>query len=543
MKNGPGFLRRFLPWLPAIAAAPFAAAFLFVAMSRWSVPFELEWNEGQSAEQALRFARGEALYPAPGGDWVPYMYAPLYHMVLGAVFKIADPHLMWGRAISIASTIAAAAGIGWIVRDRSRDAAAAWFAALLFFAYFKPSGYWYDIARIDSFAFALTVWGMGLALSRAGRSWHVAAGLALLALATLAKQTAGPVAVFCGAVLLARRHPVLKWMVPVLALAALNFAILFARAGNDGFWHYVVRNALKHASDLSVLRSVNGEPPRIWAEGLCHVWLLGLVAVAWSTLQAAGALRTFPRSLRSSCREWSAPAHGLAMAICAALLVWGAVGGFAKFGGFRNNFLPMFGGVCLLAGLALADAFRTIRAETCGARLYAMHACILGMVLVQLISPIEWRDDAPLGIKSAGVFYDPRAQLPHPDSTVAHERLMKWLAVKHSDGEPVFVMHHQWYGVLAGHPHGPGVDMIRCATWAGDEVPQSMRDAIASGRWRWLVLDADPEWDWQAPGIKELIAQHYGPARPLPAIEGLHFLAMAPMTGAPVRPAVVLERR
>jgi len=515
--------------IPALLCLPFLLAFLFVALSRLFVPFELEWNEGQSAEQALRFALGQGLYPDPSAGWVPYMYAPLYHMVLGAIFQVAGPHLAWGRLISFASSLAAAAGIGWIVRDRTRDAAAAWFGALLYFAYFKPTGFWYDIARIDAFAFALTVWGMGVALSRDARSSRVAIGLALLFLATLAKQTAAPVAVWCGLVLLARRHPAMRWLAPLLVLAAMNFAILFPRAGNERFWHYAVVNATRHASDLSVYRSIDGAPPRVWAEGLCHVWLFVAAIAAWLFALGVSWLRGLSRG---TIRVRSILDGTMPLAVCVALLAWGSLGGFAKFGGYRNNFLPLFGGVCLLAALALADAFRVARSERRPLRRAVMHVTLAGIVVAQLLFP------APSG----SLLYDPRAQLPHRDSAEMHRRLTQWLEERHAAGEPALVAHHQWYGLLAGHPSAPSVDMVRCATWAGDPVPPSMIEAIDSGRYRWLVLDAEPKYDWLAPGVPEAIARRYGPATPLPACEGLDFRAMAPLTGAPVRPAFVLER-
>src|SRR5690606_224762 len=57
--------RRLCLLAPALVLAPYALLFLITALARVGSPVELEWNEGQTAEQALRFARGEPLYPAP----------------------------------------------------------------------------------------------------------------------------------------------------------------------------------------------------------------------------------------------------------------------------------------------------------------------------------------------------------------------------------------------------------------------------------------------------------------------------------------------
>ncbi len=495
--------------LPALVVAPFLPLFLIVALARFHVPFQLEWNEGQAAEQALRFAEGKPLYPAPESGWVPYMYAPLYHMVLGAWYGLTGHlHLMWGRVLSFLATIATATGIWWTVRNQTRNGAAALMAALFYFAYFQPCGFWYDIARNDALAFAFCVWGVGLCLSRDPKNHKIIAGLSLLALGTLTKQTVGPVALWCALVLVFRRERVLLWLLPAIAAAVFVFLSLMHATNSEWFLHYTIGNALTHASDPSVWRNTDGVPPRAWREGLQHVLAPFLLLVCWMVF----------------CFAKKKPARGLVFVVPILLLAWGAFGGFAKFGGYRNNFLSMFGGASLLCGLAFAGLLRCTRGGT-----RTLTIAVISILMV---------------FQTLGMYFHPGDQIPGSDSRTAHDRLVEWLDDRQRAGHSVLVLHHQWYGVLTGQPPAPSIDMVRCATWAGDPVPDPMFEAIAGGRYEYLIIDApDLAYDWLAPGIEDMIRLHYRPAGVLPVFDGLAEDALLPVTGAPVRPTTVLRRR
>ncbi|MBK8715808.1 MAG: hypothetical protein IPN32_13820 [Deltaproteobacteria bacterium] len=96
--------------LAALAIA-WMLALAVVFVLRVSFPLELEWMEGGVLHQALRFQRGQALYPPPSAEFVPFLYTPLYAMTVGALGWLFGLDYPLARAVSIASTIAIAAAI------------------------------------------------------------------------------------------------------------------------------------------------------------------------------------------------------------------------------------------------------------------------------------------------------------------------------------------------------------------------------------------------------------------------------------------------
>jgi hypothetical protein len=598
-----------LSWLPAAVVAIFPILFLMTALPRINVPFELEWNEGHSAEQSWRFAKGLPLYPPASENWVPYMYAPLYHILHGAVMALGDWYsLVPGRWISLLSSLLTALAIVAIVRDQSRRWAPAVAAGFLYFAYYKPTGFWYDIVRVDALAFALAVWGLFFVLRRHPREWQVVLGVILLGLATWAKQTNGLIAVIGGVVALLRapRPAILGGF--AMAVFTFNAVFLFQRSGSSEFVKYVYTNAVRHPSAHNVffpnylwpdqfLQQVPnadswlsraatywrlhqaGPPAQVWTDGLRHVWLLAALVAAWLVVSLVRWRR--PRGW-----QWLLP--GVPMIVL-------ALQSLAKYGGYINNYLPVFLVMCLLTGLAMAGLQRAFRARWWRAAVPVVVAVVLALQVLQpwrlpaagnaeanwnmrKQDPVAERFDA-MGVytdwlrrrdeaAAAGApFTDPRPeaataairrhhligrwvmsglgwfpshQQPSAGSAEAYKRMMEWLRAKAEANEPVLVMHHQWYGLLAGHPMGVNVDMVRCAVWAGDPIPETFLRDLRQGRYKWLVLGRERlEWDWLAGNLIDTLRQHYDYVGQLPALKGLEGRALMPVTGAEMRPAAV----
>lgn len=595
-------------WLPLLPVLVFLPLFLVTALPRLLVPFELEWNEGHSAEQAWRFARGMPLYPAPEEGWVPYMYAPLYHVLHGGLMALTGVYtLAWGRVISLVSALFLAFSIFAIVHDRVRRTAPALAAALLFFAYYKPTGFWYDIVRVDSLAFALAGWGMYFTLKRHPRPWQAVAGLLLLALATWAKQTNGVIAVICAGWLLFRRPAPVILTSLAIALLTVNAAFLFMRGGSDWFLKYVYTNAVRHpgmphvyfpgylhpsafleqvpnpGSWLSravayVRLSLGGEPAQVWSLGLRHAWLPLLAVPAWLVLSVV---------------RGRLPRGWFCLVPCVAMVVL-ALESYAKFGGYINNFMSVYMAVCILFGLSLGGLSSLWRGRWWRVSVPVVAAVALALQVVQpwnipaaadreanwqiasgmphgerrdeleewvrhLARELEAREAGrpapdPPGVSRAtrlrhragriahaGLLWFPSHQWPAPESREVFEGLLHWLVEKRAEGHDVLVMHHQWYGLLAGHPMGMNIDMVRCAHWAGDPIPAGFLADLRNGRWPYIILDKDRiEWEWMAGNVGEVIAANYTRSGTLPPISGAENPgAMMPVTGADMRPRSV----
>ena len=75
-------------WITALAVA--------VAL-RIGFPLELEWMEGGSLQHAHWIQRGSAVYPPPSADFVPFLYTPLYAVVLAGLGSVLPLGFVLGR--------------------------------------------------------------------------------------------------------------------------------------------------------------------------------------------------------------------------------------------------------------------------------------------------------------------------------------------------------------------------------------------------------------------------------------------------------------
>ncbi|MBI1291119.1 hypothetical protein GC173_07725 [bacterium] len=589
---------RLLEWLPALVVLPFLAVLWVSVLGRVGVRWELEWNEGQSVEQAWRFAAGLPLYPKVADGWVPYMYAPLYHMLLGLGMRWTSVDaLPLGRFLSVLGMVAAQWAVFQIVYDRTRRASAALFAVGLTAIWYKASGLSWDLVRVDGLAIGLAMVGLAI-LARPRRSDSaVIVGMLVLALAVLAKQNLGLLAVACTLQLVFLRPRATILGGALVGFLVINFVFLMIVSGNSEFLKYTVTNASHHLSrhdvffpgafypdrfraelpdgvgwfgtlDAYIALWLDKGPPEVWKEFVRH-WALTLgipgLALAWSVLRRRRA-------------------HWWFFMLPVAALLAGAITAWAKFGGFSNNFLPFYVGWAILLSLCA----EWLRRQTTGLMRMAIPVTVAALVLLQIVQPwalpdakdevtryvladkegdvqarslvletgvrrmrpltagdgarpLPWWADAYYDvsrIESAGLLWLPSRTWPAPDSDLAFAALGKWLDERRALGENVWVMHHQWYAMRRGHPAVMNVDMARCAEWAGDPIPPQLLDKISDGGFQWIVLDMeDITYEWLPLGVRQRIQAGYQPIGPVPGLAPfVGTNALLPTTGARMRP-------
>jgi hypothetical protein len=292
-----------------LLAIPFAH-FLYVAISRITYPFEIEWLEGEMAVAALRFIENPSLahlYPPTGDpDFIPHLYPPVYHVVVAALFKLSDSmHLGWGRLVSLFATLGAMAGIGAIVHAWTRSWFAALCAALLYPMFFKASGYWYDLVRVDSLAYLFAVWAAYFMDAGRARWWKLALGCTLSYAAFFTKQTS----IFIPALVLFFRglgdvvrlvrcfrfgaHRVFRrWrrigscylpflsVLLVFGVATLSTGILIQREPLDAMFFYLLDMPSRHPIFWTFVHQ--RAPQSLWQHYTFLVWMLPLAL--WATL-------------------------------------------------------------------------------------------------------------------------------------------------------------------------------------------------------------------------------------------------------------------
>jgi len=161
--------------------------FLYIAFSRITFPFTLEWMEGGSFIQVSRILAGRQLYVRPSFDFIPQIYPPFYYYLSALVDKIIGNHFIALRLVSILSTIGIFILIYLLVSQYSGSKLAGLLASALFGSTYELSGYWFDIARVDSLALSLLLLSIYLFLKNDIKE-SVLGGL-VFALSCFTKQT------------------------------------------------------------------------------------------------------------------------------------------------------------------------------------------------------------------------------------------------------------------------------------------------------------------------------------------------------------------
>ncbi len=185
--------------LVLLALFPSVLSFLWISIGRMGHPFEVEWLEGEVAMYAVRWIEQPALshlypeYNAPADDafYVPHLYPPLYQIAMATMHGWTGWDLLLvGRLLSFLATLGAMGAIAFIVREATGSWGAGLVGAASLTLFYRASGYWFDLVRVDSLALALGLWSAHLIMRRRGGVASVAFGLFVGFLAHFTKQTA-----------------------------------------------------------------------------------------------------------------------------------------------------------------------------------------------------------------------------------------------------------------------------------------------------------------------------------------------------------------
>ena len=470
-------------------------AWVWVAASRFRFPYSLEWMEGGVHEHVARVRGGAPLYVAPGVDFAPFPYTPLYYWVSAPLSSVAPESLAPLRLVSIAAAVglfgcvAALAARFHGAGGRSRWLPAALAAGALAAAN-EFTGAFLDLARVDALAWALgaAAW-LVASRARLGTTGAAASG-ALAGLAFLTKQSTGllGVTLALAAASGAREGAVRRAATHALAFAALTLGARVrldaATDGWFGFWTFdLLRDAPVHAP------AVLG----YWRESALALGTMAAVAVAAGVTGA-----------------WRPPL--LTVALPAVALVATGWIGRAHAGGYDNNLLPTALAAAVLFGAA-------------GARWLARPEARLAPIAVALAL-------VPLA-------HDPRALVPGADAERAGDATV--VALRQLGG-PLLVPDHPRLQRLAlgadarTGAHGMAwIDLLQSGEES--EARAFLADVErALGERRYAAVVTSERWD-DMPGL----AANYGP--PAPLLPGGAGEALVPPTGAPRVPRWVYRVR
>ncbi len=330
----------------ALAGLVAICAYLYIALSRLTYPFALEWLEGNSLVEVHRILSGQSLYPAPTAGYVPDGYPPLYFAVSAAAARLLGVSYFPLRLVSLLSSLACFALLGRLVQRETGSIAAGIGAVGVFAATYLATDTWFDVGRVDSLFLALSMGGLYAARWMRGTRGAIAVGV-LLAAAALTKQTALAEGVAVIAVLIAGPRRRLACVAALTGAAVLGISTLVLALTTGGWYFY-------YGFELMAQHSLSGS-------GFGWFWTALLSTMGIAACAALVGARRVPPVL---------------LAGCAAL----ALEGYAALvhrGGGINDVLPAYLAVALLAGLALGSGSAWWAASASGVLVLAQSAFLL----------------------------------------------------------------------------------------------------------------------------------------------------------------------
>lgn len=221
--------------LGSIAAAAVLTVWHAVAEAR--LPFQLDYEEGNILNAAVRLDAGESAYPDPHA--YPNAldpYGPIGYWVAAECVRLGGLSFTLPRLVMLACGIVVALLLVLLTRGWSRSA----FLAAAFGLYFVANGVtraWMPLLRVDLLAIALSLGGLWLCMKSEGRWWPGAA--TAFALALFVKYTALAAPAACILYLLFRRDYRRAFLLAgtLGALCLAGFAWMQAATGGQFFFH------------------------------------------------------------------------------------------------------------------------------------------------------------------------------------------------------------------------------------------------------------------------------------------------------------------
>ena len=435
-------------------AALYLAVFAFMAVRRVPYSFELEWMEGGSLEQVRRILAGQPLYTRPTVEYVSYRYAPLYFYVSAAVAAVVGQEFLALRLVSFLASAGSLVLIFFMVRRETGSRESGLLAAGLFAATARVSGFWFDVARVDSLYLFLLL--LAAFCIRSGGS-PVAAGAAL-ALAFHTKQTAALPALGWVLYALWKRRPQAPTLLGTFAVGSIGGALLCDAASGGWYTPFVFR------------------PHWMLWHRLAPFWsrdFLGAVPLA--------ALAAIFFLARPSTRDRAGREFYLVFALIMVGTAW-----YSRLivGAHVNALLPAFAAMAVLFGLGLHEARRELAARPEGDG--GLEATVWAAAALQFVI---------LG-------FNPLTRMPTAADAAAGARLVQTIAAVGGD---VLVPNHPYLVVRAGghsHAHSMAlgeVFLFSKDTSFGQELKRRWRQALCDRRFAAVLTDRDmsflPELD------------------------------------------------
>jgi 4-amino-4-deoxy-L-arabinose transferase-like glycosyltransferase len=392
-----------------VGALAFVLVYLYIAIQRMSYSYELEWMEGGMVDHVRRLRAGLSIYAEPSLEFSPYAYAPIYLWLSAALSALVGEGFLPLRLISFLASLGTFALLFELVWRESQDAVAALLAACLFAATFQLSGFFFDVARVDSLSIFLLILTVSVARRVKTVRGAIGAG-ALITLTVFTKQAALPVvpAMAMYFVLTERR-------------LAVPFALSVLGIGGVGLWALDTLYEGWASFYLFGFHAGRGTNPRnllVFLRDMSVLWLAGV----------CGAIFILSRFRWRKDRREGLFYGAVALSILGAV----AYSRSLRLGAYFNVYMPAHAVLALLFGLGFSEIRHSIR--NLGER-DARWRFASWLFLVACV------------VEFGSLVYRPSYQIPTPADRQAGDQLVELMAQVEG---PVWLVDHGYLPALAG---------------------------------------------------------------------------------------------
>lgn len=394
-----------LKYLLLILSALFLLSYIVIACLRINYKYELEWMEGGSLDHVLRVLNNQSLYPEPDVDFIPYIYTPLYYYISAVSAKMFGLNFFALRLVSFISSILCFLLIYKMAERETKSRFCAFLSVSLFSATYGISGYWLDIARVDTLFLLFYLAGVYFIAFKKSYFSFFAAGI-FFSLSFLTKQIALimviPIIIYY--LFKSLRQATLS---AGIMLAIIGGSTLLFNSGSDGWYNYYI---FKLPSEHPW---VQNEFAGYWTEDI-----LSFLSVAFFI-----GLFCLARRMYVNRRPDIWPFAFLSM-------IGGSYLSMLHSGGWKNVLLPAYAVISILFGIGISELFK-LSMQLTGIKLQVAKACIYLLSIFQLGSLV----------------YNPAAQIPSKEDEQCGEKLVHFIS--EIKGE-VYIPAHGYLSMFAG---------------------------------------------------------------------------------------------
>jgi 4-amino-4-deoxy-L-arabinose transferase-like glycosyltransferase len=406
--------------------------------------------EGGSVDHVRRILSGQKLYVRPSLEFIPYIYTPFYFYLSAIVSKIIGIGFMPLRLVSFISSLGCFLIIFLIVYQETRDKFSGFLASCLFFATFRISGAWFDIARVDSlflFFLLITIYLIKFKISVKS---YILAGV-FISLAFLTKQStlivSLPMMLSC--IFLNRRYS--GFFIGVTVITIVLSTLLLNYIHNGWYNYYIFYLPRRHLIRKYMWGS-------FWTKDIMsHLPIACIISIFYLFIQ-------FLWSNKKNC-------------IFYFLMLIGMVGSSwlvrIRTGSYDNVLFPAYAIISILFGLGVHSAFKITQVMSLDKRrvmeIYIYLICI---------------------IQFACLLYSPSRQIPTQKDLEAGKKLINMMT--QIEGE-IFIPCHGYLPVLAGKKSYAQWVAVEDVLGGGSEssfkLNNEIREAISKKKFSVIILD------------------------------------------------------